>query len=53
MWYDLGRPRRWGAVALVAGTLSCGLFCVGLRWLFGAGPVAGVVFGVKRGWGRA
>ncbi len=34
MWYELPRQRRWGTVALALGCLSCGLFCVGLRWLY-------------------
>ena len=34
MWFELPEKRRLGAVFLGLGTLSCGLFCVGLRWLF-------------------
>ena len=34
MWYALPQKRVPGAVALALGTLGCGLFCVGLRWLF-------------------
>jgi hypothetical protein len=34
MWWELPPKRRLGAVVLALGTLTCGLFCVGLRWLF-------------------
>ena len=34
MWWELPQKRLLGAVALVIGSLSCGLFCLGLRWLF-------------------
>jgi hypothetical protein len=34
MWFELRSKRLWGAVALGLGCVSCGLFCVGLRWLF-------------------
>jgi len=34
MWFELPQKRRWGTVALLLGFLSCGLFCVGLRWLY-------------------
>ena len=34
MWWELPEKRLVGAVALALGLLSCGLFCVGLRWLF-------------------
>lgn len=34
MWLRLPRKRLPGAVALGLGSLSCGLFCWGLRWLF-------------------
>jgi hypothetical protein len=34
MWLKLPQKRLPGAVALGLGLLSCGLFCVGLRWLF-------------------
>jgi hypothetical protein len=34
MWWGQVRKRRWGRVALGSGLLSCGLFVVGLRWLF-------------------
>jgi hypothetical protein len=34
MWWELPRKRRWGTVSLALGFVSCGLFCVGLRWLF-------------------
>jgi hypothetical protein len=34
MWLELPKKRLPGAVALGLGALSCGLFCIGLRWLF-------------------
>ena len=34
MWLRLPQKRLWGAIILGLGSLSCGLFCVGLRWLF-------------------
>ena len=34
MWLQLPEKRLPGAIALGLGSLSCGLFCVGLRWLF-------------------
>jgi hypothetical protein len=34
MWLQLPQKRLLGTVALGLGTLICGLFCVGLRWLF-------------------
>jgi hypothetical protein len=34
MWFDLTQKRLLGGVVLGLGSLSCGLFCVGLRWLF-------------------
>ena len=34
MWFELPRKRLLGAVVLGLGLLSCGLFCIGLRWLF-------------------
>jgi hypothetical protein len=34
MWFKLPQKRLPGAVVLGLGLLSCGLFCVGLRWLF-------------------
>ena len=34
MWWELPRKRRSGAVVLGLGSLICGLFCAGLRWLF-------------------
>ena len=34
MWFRLPQKRTFGAVVLVLGTLLCGWFCVGLRWLF-------------------
>jgi hypothetical protein len=34
MWYELPQKRRGGVVALLLGIVSCGLFCVGLRWLY-------------------
>src|SRR5437016_5699513 len=34
MWFKLPQKRLPGAVVLALGSLICGLFCVGLRWLF-------------------
>ena len=34
MWFKLPQKRLPGAVVLGVGSLICGLFCVGLRWLF-------------------
>jgi hypothetical protein len=34
MWYELRPKRLPGAIVLGLGSLSCGLFCIGLRWLF-------------------
>jgi hypothetical protein len=34
MWFELPQKRLPGAVFLSLGSLICGLFCVGLRWLF-------------------
>jgi hypothetical protein len=34
MWFQLPNKRLPGAVVLGLGLLSCGLFCMGLRWLF-------------------
>ncbi|OLE81308.1 MAG: hypothetical protein AUG74_00805 [Bacteroidetes bacterium 13_1_20CM_4_60_6] len=34
MWFKLPQKRLAGAAALGLGTLSCALFCIGLRWLF-------------------
>ena len=34
MWLRLPQKRLPGAIVLGLGTLSCGLFCLGLRWLF-------------------
>ena len=34
MWFELPRKRLPGAVVLGLGSLICGLFCFGLRWLF-------------------
>ena len=34
MWFRLPQKRVSGAIALGLGMLSCGLFCLGLRWLF-------------------
>jgi len=34
MWLKLPRKRLLGAVVLGLGSLICGLFCLGLRWLF-------------------
>ena len=34
MWLELPQKRLAGAVVLGLGSLLCGLFCAGLRWLF-------------------
>ena len=34
MWYELHEKRRFGAIILSLGVLSCGLFCFGLRLLY-------------------
>lgn len=34
MWYELPQKRRLGIFILSLGILGCGLFCVGLRWLY-------------------
>jgi hypothetical protein len=34
MWFQLPQKRLAGAVVLGLGSLSCGVFCIGLRWLF-------------------
>lgn len=34
LWLELPHKRVSGAVVLGLGTLICGLFCIGLRWLF-------------------
>lgn len=34
MWWELPQKRIPGAVVLALGSLVCGLFCFGLRWLF-------------------
>jgi hypothetical protein len=34
MWFELPQKRLPGAVVLGLGSLMCGLFCAGLRWLF-------------------
>jgi len=34
MWYELPAKRVVGAIILSFAILSCGLFCVGLRWLY-------------------
>jgi len=33
MWFRVPQKRTTGAIFLGLGTLICGLFCVGLRWL--------------------
>lgn len=33
MWFELPQKRLAGAVVLGLGLLSCGVFCIGLRWL--------------------
>lgn len=34
MWYELRQKRLLGAMVLGLGLVGCGLFCVGLRWLY-------------------
>lgn len=34
VWWRAGRRRVWGLLALSAGTVACGLFVAGLRWLY-------------------
>lgn len=34
IWLETPQKRKRGAVALSLGLLSCGLFCLGLRWLY-------------------
>jgi len=34
MWYELPEKRVLGMIIFCFGILSCGLFCVGLRWLY-------------------
>src|SRR5579862_5564689 len=34
MWFNLPQKRLLGAIALALGSISCALFCIGLRWLF-------------------
>lgn len=34
MWWELPEKRPFGAMVLALGSLICGLFCLGLRWLF-------------------
>jgi hypothetical protein len=34
IWYETRRHRVLGGIVLLAGCLACGLFCVGLNWLF-------------------
>src|SRR5262245_59898616 len=34
MWLQLPQKRRTGGIVLGLGCVSCGLFCLGLRWLF-------------------
>ncbi len=34
MWLQLPQKRRTGGIVLALGCVSCGLFCLGLRWLF-------------------
>ena len=33
IWHDARQNKLLGGIALLLGFLSCGLFCVGLRWL--------------------
>jgi len=37
LWYQRKDARLWGAVVLILGWLSCGLFCAGLRWFYAGG----------------
>ncbi len=34
MWYELPEKRLPGAIVLGVATLICGLFCLGLRWMY-------------------
>jgi hypothetical protein len=34
MWFEIPQKRIPGAIVLLVGSLLCGLFCVGLRWVF-------------------
>ena len=34
MWYELPEKRALGAIVLTVGVLSCGLFWIGLRWVY-------------------
>ena len=34
MWWELPQKRLAGAIVLGLGSLTCGRFCIGLRWLF-------------------
>ena len=34
MWWGLRQKRTFGALALSLGILSCGLFVIGLRWIY-------------------
>jgi len=34
IWWELPQKRLYGVVALGLGSVVCGLFCLGLRWLF-------------------
>ena len=34
MWFELPQKRLPGMIVLGLGSLICGLFCIGLRWLF-------------------
>ncbi|MDB6131243.1 MAG: PepSY-associated helix domain protein [Verrucomicrobiales bacterium] len=34
MWFRLRPKRIPGAIALALGCLTCGLFCIGLKWIF-------------------
>ncbi len=34
LWFDRARHRLLGGLFLLLGTIACGLFCYGLRWLY-------------------
>jgi len=34
MWYELRQKRMLGVIVVLSGLLSCGLFCIGLRWFY-------------------
>jgi hypothetical protein len=34
VWYELRQKRMLGVIVVLSGLLSCGLFCIGLRWFY-------------------